>query len=265
MFIGHIVLVFREVRRVLKKDGTLWLNFGDSYWGGKGQSGQAWSTNNQNRNTLQKAHHQISGSKETRPTDRKHPHIKPKDLIGIPWRVAFALQADGWWLRQDIIWEKPNPMPESVKDRCTKAHEYIFMFSKSAKYYFDQESIKEPVKADWGTRDRSDWKYSKEGTGLQPHSGMEKNYTTANKRSVWSMPTAPYKGAHFATFPPELIRPCVKAGCPKDGTVLDPFAGSGTTGRVCIEEGRNAILLELNPSYGKLIKRRINGAQLPMF
>lgn len=249
MFIGHIVLVFREVRRVLKKDGTLWLNFGDSY------------AANRSYQVTDGKHVDVGNHKAMRVPNG----LKPKDLMGIPWRVAFALQADGWWLRQDIIWEKPNPMPESVKDRCTKAHEYIFMFSKSAKYYFDQESIKEPVKADWGTRDRSDWKYSKEGTGLQPHSGMEKNYTTANKRSVWSMPTAPYKGAHFATFPPELIRPCVRAGCPKDGTVLDPFAGSGTTGRVCIEEGRNAILLELNPSYGKLIKRRIHGAQLPMF
>jgi len=148
IYVEKLVAVFREVRRVLKDDGTLWLNLGDSYWGGKGQSSQAWSTEHQDRNTLQKSQHQITGKGETRPTDGKHPVIKPKDLIGIPWMVAFALRADGWWLRQDIIWAKPNPMPESVTDRCTKAHEYIFLLSKSAQYYYNAEAIYEPANYD---------------------------------------------------------------------------------------------------------------------
>jgi DNA modification methylase len=167
-----------------------------------------------------------------------------------------SLYEEGYYLRQDIIWHKPNPMPESVTDRCTKAHEYMFLLSKSSKYYFDNEAIKVPSKQDWGTRDRTKGKYHNEGTGLQPHSGLTKSYPMANKRSVWSVTTKPYKGAHFAVFPPALIEPCIKAGCPDDGTVLDPFGGSGTTGQVALEQGKKAILIELNPEYIPLIEKR---------
>ena len=176
----------------------------------------------------------------------------------IPARVALALQADGWWLRQDIIWHKPNPMPESVTDRCTKSHEYIFLMTKSQKYYYNNEAIKEPCKDDWGTRDRTNGKYHNDGSGLQPHSGLEKSYTMANKRSVWSVNTKPFKGAHFATFPEELIQPCILAGSKAGDVVLDPFGGSGTTGKVALEYGRKAILCELNPEYVKIIEDRTN-------
>jgi len=215
-FVAALVTVFREVRRVLADDGTLWLNLGDSYAGGAGN----------NKSGLQKLSERWDG-REYKSEKWKYPDgdqhckkksavghggLKQKDLIGIPWRVAFALQADGWYLRQDIIWAKPNPMPESVRDRCTKSHEYIFLLSKSPRYFYDNEAIKVPVKQDWGTRNRTDGKYHNEGTGLQPHSGLEKSYTKANKRSVWTVSTKPYKGAHFATFPPDLIEPCILAG-----------------------------------------------------
>ena len=184
-----------------------------------------------------------------------------KQLFGIPWRVAFALQADGWYLRQDIIWHKPNPMPESVRDRCTKAHEYIFLLSKQERYYFDNESIKVPCKQDWGKRDRTNGKYHNEGSGLQPHSGLEKSYTMANRRSVWSVTTQPYKGAHFATFPPDLIEPCILAGSRAGDTVLDPFMGSGTTAAVAIKHGRKYLGCELNPEYKPLQDERIKNAE----
>ncbi len=258
-FIQKMVEVFREVKRVLRDDGTLWLNLGDSYAGsGKGRnadgSHQEGGKQGTNKGTV------LGSLVKTYAQD-----CKPKDLIGIPWMVAFALRADGWYLRQDIIWHKPNPMPESVQDRCTKAHEYIFLLSKSSKYYYDIESIKEPVKQDWGTRNRSNGKYHNEGSGLQPHSGLEKSYEFANKRSVWSVNTRSYKGAHFATYPPELIRPCILAGCPKGGVVLDPFGGSGTTAEVAMEEGRNAILCELNPEYIPLINERLSKVQPSLF
>lgn len=243
-FVDNLVKVFREVRRVLRDDGTVWLNLGDSY-----SSGGRTTTTNQS----------LRGDKDygvTRPKPSKG--IKPKDLIGIPWRVALALQQDGWYLRQDIIWHKPNPMPESVKDRCTKSHEYIFLLSKNVKYYFDGEAIKEPVKKDWGTRDRTKGKYHNEGTGLQPHSGLTKSYDKRNKRSVWTVTTKPFKGAHFATFPKDLIEPCVLAGCPEGGTVLDPFGGSGTTGIVAANNNRNAVLCELNQEYIEIAKDRIS-------
>jgi len=242
-FTENLVKLFREVRRVLRDDGTVWLNLGDSY-----SSGGRKTTTNQS----------LRGDNEygvTRPKPSKG--IKEKDLIGIPWRVAFALQADGWYLRQDIIWHKPNPMPESVQDRCTKSHEYIFLLSKSPKYYYDNEAIKEKVKQDWGTRDRSSGKYHNEGTGLQPHSGLEKSYETKNKRSVWSVSPVAYREAHFATYPPELIKPCILAGCPEGGTVLDPFGGSGTTAQVSNNLNRNAILCELNPEYVEIAKGRL--------
>ena len=173
--------------------------------------------------------------------------------MGIPWMVAFALRADGWYLRQDIIWHKPNPMPESVRDRCTKAHEYIFLLSKSPKYYFDAEAIKEPASAPpKKCGPKNDASRNDSGrTGIVRGDGK-----TRNRRSVWTVATRPYKGAHFATFPPDLIQPCIRAGCPAGGTVLDPFGGSGTTGKVAASEGRKAILIELNPEYVKLAKNR---------
>jgi DNA modification methylase len=188
--------------------------------------------------------------------------LKEKDLIGIPWMLAFALRADGWYLRQDIIWHKPNPMPESVQDRCTKAHEYIFLMSKSQKYYYDHESIKDPVKQDWGTRDRSDGKYHNEGSGLQPHSGLEKSYEMANKRSVWTVNTKPYAGAHFAVFPQELIEPCIMAGAAPGQVVLDPFMGSGTTAQVAQHLGRQYLGCELNEEYKTLQEKRLRQMSL---
>lgn len=253
-FVQKLVEVFREVKRVLKDDGTLWLNLGDSYVG-TGAKGEHKDPK----------HPEGRNAQSDTPKNNKVAGLKSKDLIGIPWRVAFALQSDGWYLRQDIIWHKPNPMPESVQDRCTKAHEYIFLLSKSSKYYYDIESIKEPVKQDWGTRNRSDGKYHNKGTGLQPHSGLEKSYEFANKRSVWSVNTKSYEGAHFATYPPELIRPCILAGCPKGGVVIDPFGGSGTTAAVANEEGRDAVLCELNPEYISLINKRLSEVQPKLF
>ncbi|MBM4073914.1 MAG: site-specific DNA-methyltransferase [Planctomycetes bacterium] len=248
-YLEQMVAVFREVRRVLRDDGTLWLNLGDSYAGSASIGGAGLETAYTGKRSL---------------PNKTGNGIKPKDLIGIPWRVAFALQADGWYLRQDIIWHKLNPMPESVRDRCTKAHEYIFLLSKSEKYFFDSEAIKELCQQDWGARNRENAKYHNEGTGLQPHSGLEKSYTTANKRSVWTVNPQPFAGAHFATFPPALIEPCIKAGCPAGGTVLDCFGGAGTTGLVADRLGRDAILIELNPAYAEMARRRIRD-DAPMF
>jgi DNA modification methylase len=261
-YIAKLVDVFREVKRVLKDDGTLWVNMGDSYWGGKGQSAQAWSTEHQDRETLEQSQHQITGIGETRPTDRKHESIKPKDLIGIPWMLAFALRADGWWLRSDIIWAKPNPMPESVTDRPTKSHEYIFLLSKSARYYYDNEAIKELSKYpddDRGARAAEEHKRfpSEKVNGIRA-SGL---YPMANKRSVWTVTTKPYKGAHFATYPPDLIEPCILAGSKAGDTVLDPFNGSGTTGEVAIKHGRNYIGIELKPDYIELTHKRLAKVQ----
>lgn len=250
-FIEELCKVFDEVWRVLKDDGTLWVNLGDSYAGsGKGPAGNIGKD---------------SDAGQARHLEGKHSAIvpdglKPKDLIGIPWRFAFAMQERGWYLRQDIIWHKPNPMPESVTDRCTKSHEYIFLLTKNPRYYFDHESIKMPVKQDWGTRDRTNGKYHNEGTGLQPHSGLEKSYEMANKRSVWSITTSRYKDAHFATYPPELVEPCILAGSKEGDIVLDPFSGSGTTGDVALTKGRHYIGLELNPDYAELSRKRLEEA-----
>ena len=220
-YIENLIQVFREVKNVLKDDGTLWVNLGDSYYNYRPGRGQGLVKQT------------VSNTKQDLPDvcprrGNRLPGLKEKDLIGIPWMFAFAMRDDGWYLRQDIIWHKPNPMPESVRDRCTKSHEYIFLFSKNKKYFYDNEAIKEPAK-DWGTRDRSKGKYHNEGTGLQPHSGLEKSYTTKNKRSVWSVTNKPYKGSHFAVFPPDLIEPCILAGSEEGDIVLDPFMGSGTT------------------------------------
>ena len=249
-YVDEMVKVFQEVKNVLTDDGTCWVNIGDSYYNyrpGRGQ-GLAKQTVSNTRQDLPdvcpRRGNRIEGLKE-------------KDLIGIPWMFAFAMRADGWYLRQDIIWHKPNPMPESVKDRCTKAHEYIFLFSKDKKYYYDNEAIKEPVKQDWGTRDRTNGKYHNPGTGLQPHSGLTKSYTKRNKRSVWTVNKKPYKGAHFATYPAELIEPCIKAGSEEGDTILDPFMGSGTTAMVAKQLGRYYLGCELHEDYGDLIKKRV--------
>jgi DNA modification methylase len=225
-FVADLVAVFREVKRVLRDDGTLWLNLGDSY-------------------------------------------ASSKQLIGIPWRVAFALQSDGWYLRQDIIWHKPNPMPESVRDRCTKSHEYIFLLSKSARYWYDAEAIKEQGTGRApGNKGPAKYANAYEQSEAEHHrtaSGLEKprhGYDMHNRRSVWTVTSQPYKGAHFATFPPTLVEPCILAGCPVGGTVLDPFSGSATTGQVALANARNYIGCELNPDYHELAQRRLDGAQL---
>lgn len=258
-YVAKLVDVFREVKRVLRDDGTLWLNLGDSYagyWGdakakAEGRASSADSngwTNGFSMNSRPKFHDAFGGS-----------GIKPKDLIGIPWRVAFALQAEGWYLRQDIIWHKPNPMPESVRDRCTKAHEYIFLLSKSERYYYDAEAIAEPAQ-NWGTRDRSNFRGGTKDPMLKQHGLAGKEFEeepTRNKRSVWTVTTKPFKGAHFATFPPDLIEPCILAGSKLGDVVLDPFGGAGTTGLVASRLGRNAILCELNSEYVSLARERI--------
>ena len=247
-YVDEMVKVFREVRNILTDDGTLWLNIGDSYYNYR-------SDGNYPKQTVSKTRQDLPQSTPVRGNKLKG--LKSKDLIGIPWMLAFALRADGWYLRQDIIWHKPNPMPESVKDRCTKAHEYIFLLSKNKNYYYDNEAIKEPAK-DWGTRDRTNGKYHNEGTGLQPHSGLTKSYEKKNKRSVWSVTKKPYKGAHFATYPTELIEPCILAGSEEGDIVLDPFMGSGTTATVAKSLGRNYIGCELHEEYGDLIQKRID-------
>tara|TARA_B100000287_G_scaffold410505_1_gene439023 strand:- start:44825 stop:45739 length:915 start_codon:yes stop_codon:yes gene_type:complete len=248
-YIENLVDVFRSVRDVLSDDGTLWVNIGDSYYNYRPGRGQGLPKQT------------VSNTKQDLPDmcprrGNRIDGLKEKDLIGIPWMLAFALRADGWYLRQDIIWHKPNPMPESVKDRCTKSHEYVFLFSKNKKYYYDNEAIKEPAK-DWGTRDRSKGKYHNPGTGLSPHTGLSKSYPKKNKRSVWSITNKPYKGAHFACYPPELIRPCIQAGSKEGDTVLDPFMGSGTTALVAKELGRNFIGCELHEDYGNLMRERL--------
>jgi len=247
-YVDEMVKVFRLVRDNLTDDGTLWLNIGDSYYNYR-------SDGNYPKQTVSKTRQDLPTKTPVR--GNKLEGYKSKDLIGIPWLLAFALRKDGWYLRQDIIWHKPNPMPESVKDRCTKAHEYIFLLSKSKNYYYNNEAIKEPVKQDWGTRDRTNGKYHNEGTGLQPHSGLTKSYTKKNKRSVWSVTKKPYKGAHFATFPPELIEPCIKAGSEVGDIILDPFMGSGTTAMVAKMLDRYYIGCELHEDYGNLIQERV--------
>lgn len=270
-FVARLVEVFREVRRVLRDDGTLWLNLGDSYnsiggvhagindnQNGVGASKRMW------REGAARADGSVrSDGMSRRNRDGTHaPGLKPKDLIGIPWRVAFALQADDWYLRQDIIWHKPNPMPESVTDRCTKAHEYLFLLSKSPRYYFDADAIKEPLADASVARLSQPNLKSQAGSTRVPGktNGTMKavgNGKTRNRRSVWTVTTKPFKGAHFATFPPDLIEPCIIAGCPVGGVVLDPFGGSGTTAGVALKNGRKAVLCELNPEYAAMMPARI--------
>jgi DNA modification methylase len=256
-YVAELVGLFREVRRVLRKDGTLWLNLGDSYAGSWGARGRGNGTNAA-RPDLESKH----GTDAPNRFGFAPLGIKPKDLVGIPWMVAFVLRADGWYLRQDIIWSKPNPMPESVTDRCTKAHEYIFLMSKGPRYYYDPEAIKEASeypddnrKARASEKDYTDRVVKDRIAAMNPKNAT--NYLTRNRRSVWTVATQPYSGAHFATFPPALIEPCILAGCPKDGTVLDPFGGAGTTGLVADRLQRNAVMIELNPEYATMAERRI--------
>ena len=250
-YVENMVKVFSEVKRVLRDDGTLWLNLGDSYYNYRQGKGQYVP-----KQTVSKTRQDLP--MEVGRRANKLEGLKEKDLVGIPWRVAFALQADGWYLRQDIIWNKPNPMPESVRDRCTKAHEYIFLLSKNKKYYYDNEAIKEPtVTKDNSNRNRDITKLNNT-PGRSKMKGLKtNNYDKRNKRSVWSVSPKPYKEAHFATYPPDLIEPCILAGCPKDGHVLDPFGGAGTTAIVADRNDRNCTLIELNSSYVKMANDRI--------
>jgi len=255
-YIAAMVEVFRCVWDVLEDDGTLWLNIGDSYYNyrpGKGQALVKQSVANNDQDlpqTCARRGNKLDGLKE-------------KDLIGIPWMLAFALRADGWYLRQDIIWHKPNPMPESVQDRCTKAHEYIFLLSKSQKYYYDIDAIKEEAHTtDASDRNRDESRLNNT-PGRTRMAGLTTNhYETKNKRSVWTVTTKPYEGAHFAVFPQDLIEPCILAGAPVGGVVLDPFIGSGTTAQVAQHLGRKYLGCELNPAYAELQKKRL---QQPSF
>ena len=247
-YIEAMVEVFRCVWDVLEDDGTLWLNIGDSYCGtgSKGDWVDPKNPNGRNGQSVSK-------------TQKLHGY-KSKDLIGIPWMLAFALRADGWYLRQDIIWHKPNPMPESVQDRCTKSHEYIFLLSKSSKYYYDHDAIKEPLKGEPQTRDKNAEGYQADYAHGDRFSKGERVFGAdgmANKRSVWSIATKPYAGAHFAVFPTDLIEPCILAGAPLGGVVLDPFMGSGTTAQVAQNLGRKYIGCELNLDYEPLQKKRL--------
>lgn len=280
-YVDELVSVFREVRRVLADDGTLWLNLGDSYAGGGGFSAGAPSSavsksgKYGNRGALKAGGIRPQGT------------IKAKDLIGIPWRVAFALQADGWWLRSDIIWHKPNPMPESVTDRPTSAHEHLFLLAKSERYYYDAAAIREAEsEPNWDNGTRVFGGVNKHGAnpvtgkrltgrlagprkrGVPPRyhqypacdqSGLDEvdRGGGRNARNVWTVATRPFPEAHFATFPPDLVEPCIKAGCPISGTVLDPFAGAGTTGLVADRLQRDAILIDLNPKYIVMAENRI--------
>jgi len=254
-FIDELVKVFSIVRDKLKDDGTLWVNIGDSYYNYRPSKGKSYP-----KQTVSKTKQDLPDYSSKR--NNKLSNYKEKDLIGIPWLLAFALRNDGWYLRQDIIWHKPNPMPESVKDRCTKSHEYIFLLSKNKKYYYDNEAIKEPVKQDWGTRNRTNGKYHNTGSGLHPHSGLTKSYERKNKRDVWSITNKPYKHAHFATFPPDLIEPCILAGSREGDIVLDPFMGSGTTAMVSKQHGRYYIGCELHDKYADLIEKRVPAEKL---
>lgn len=288
--VDALVAVFREVRRVLRKTGVAWVNYGDCY--ASSVNGRSACDTKINGND--------DRSFRDKPFSTVVSGLKPKDLVGMPWRLAFALQADGWWLRSDVIWSKPNPMPESIKDRPTKSHEYVFLLAKSERYYFDADAIREPatyaepnspqsIQSPYGqgftrragkneeTGDRRkdgfnerykskrSGKYVRGDAGRDPAArtdvpppGYVHESLLRNRRSVWTIATAPFPEAHFATFPPELAELCIKSGCPVGGTVLDPFGGAGTTGLVADRLQRNAILIELNPEYAAMAERRIN-------
>lgn len=248
-YVARLVEVFSEVHRVLRGDGTLWLNLGDSY----NSIGHKKSSSGYGTSTL-------AGGAQTHSPLRRETNagsgLKHKDLIGVPWRVAFALQEYGWFLRQDIIWSKPNPMPESVKDRCTKAHEYVFLLSKSERYYFNADAIKESAGSKFDKGKTAAHQLGRSSNIERVHSALR------NKRSVWSIATQPYKGAHFATFPEKLVEPCVLAGSRPGDEILDPFMGSGTTGAVATRLGRRFTGCELNPGYFDLARARISAESL---
>jgi DNA modification methylase len=250
-YIKAMVEVFRCVWDVLEDDGTLWLNIGDSYYNYRPGKGQALV-----KQTVANSDQDLPQTCARR--GNKLDGLKEKDLIGIPWMLAFALRADGWYLRQDIIWHKPNPMPESVQDRCTKAHEYIFLMSKSQKYYYDIDSIKEDAHTtDASDRNRDESRLNNT-PGRTRMAGLTTNhYEKKNKRSVWTVTTKPYEGAHFAVFPSDLIEPCILAGAPVGGIVLDPFMGSGTTAQVAQDLGRQYLGCELNSEYKTLQNKRL--------
>lgn len=283
LYVQHEVAIFREARRVLRADGTAWVNLGDSY-ASTGRSDRKESPGVGAKQEMTAPGRTLTwkaggGSNFSWSIPSFGIEIKPKDLVGIPWRVAFALQADGWYLRADIIWHKPNPMPESVTDRPTKAHEYIFLLSKSARYFYDAEAVRETGSA-WDEKSPAGWdeeNHGRAGMGRFRKSGNKVRTpgedripgashvgrgfpwegNSRNRRSVWTVATAPYKEAHFSTFPPDLIKPCILAGCPDGGTVLDPFGGSGTTAAVALEYGRRAILIERKPEYVDLQRKRL--------
>lgn len=260
-FVSNIGAVFHEVRRVLTDDGTLWLNLGDSYATGGGAVGRCPGGGEQGERFLR------AGMVNTQPNRMKIPGLKAKELVGIPWRVAFALQRMGWYLRQDIIWHKPNPMPESVRDRCTKAHEYVFLLAKSERYFYDAEAVSEAA-AHAGKTVKTNGAAGMEGfgDGMRTRAGFARGIVvgpTRNRRSVWTITTKPYSGAHFAVMPPDLVELCIKAGCPEGGTVLDPFTGSGTTAEVARRYGCKFIGCELNPNYLELAKARFDQSLLP--
>lgn len=316
-FVAAIVTVFNEVRRVLKSDGTCWLNLGDSY-AGSGRGLNADGTHSADGTNAKQATNQGAIDAGRAVNDKSFPKsliengsignawvkppagFKPKDLIGIPWRVAFALQEAGWWLRQDIIWSKPNPMPESVTDRCTKSHEYIFLLTKSAKYYYNAEAIRTPLHLcpdtrlqsgkEWQPKGRDTSNGNRNGKGastldIPRHKNLEidgqKVHTlhadrangdewqaengTANKKSVWTVTTQPFKAAHFATFPEKLIEPCILAGSREGDIVLDPFSGAGTSGLVSLKHRRRYIGIELNPDYIAITEKRLAEIQVKLF
>jgi len=282
-YLWRMVKIFRQVRRVLRSDGTAWVNMGDCYVaGGRGGDTGASTLNGgtEHQDESKKARKASAGAgprlghrssfRRDRMARQDHPHksvrgLKVKDLVGMPWRLAFALQADGWYLRSDIIWAKPNPMPESIQDRPTKSHEYVFLLAKSQRYYYDADAIREKYEED--TFKRAAYGWSSTGSRIQKHQpgvdqrnevGYDKlNAKGRNKRTVWSVSTSPFPDAHFATFPQKLIEPCILAGCPRGGVVLDPFMGAGTTALVALKAGVQFIGIELNPKYASMARKRI--------
>jgi DNA modification methylase len=260
-YVAEMVAVFREVRRVLRDDGTLWLNIGDSYHNLRTHMNGGAPTNTVHRGTAR------DGTEGFGRTNRSHrlPGIKDKDLIGIPWLLAFALRADGWYLRSDIIWHKPNPMPESVRDRPTSAHEHVFLLTKRGSYYYDADDGAEQSKWPVGSRpDVVQGGFAGKGKDPRAQAAFRAIRDTRNARNVWSIATQPFSGAHFATMPPDLAERCIRAGTKPGDTVLDPFGGAGTTGLVADRLGRNATLIELNPAYRTLAADRIT-ADAPLF
>lgn len=290
MYIDHMVSIFREVRRVLRKDGTLWLNMGDGYVSAPpGNNGKFNPETDKDGAYSRRGNRQLGHGEDMHAIyiKGKQSGLKQKDLIGMPWRLALALQKDGWWLRQDIIWHKPNPIPESATDRCTRTHEYLFMLSKSARYYYDAEAIAEPVPAQAvritdtnGGTERSLKNYARhkplngdgfvntfevdsqprlnQGGGQQLSNAQAWEGWTRNKRSVWTIPVQPFPGSHFAVFPPALVRPAILAGCPQHGTVLDPFGGSGTVAAEAALLDRDAVVIEISGDYIDMITARLS-------